>query len=82
MFSDPESVLKGINNTSSMNNTSHITQMLQDKIERLESCGKEYNCTGSRGTVELKLMRELTRRQSNQSKKADIFFFFDATAPI
>jgi hypothetical protein len=37
IFSDSESVLKGISNTCTMNNTSHITQMLQDKIERLES---------------------------------------------
>jgi hypothetical protein len=32
-FSDSESVLKGISNTSTMNNTSHITQMLKDKID-------------------------------------------------
>jgi hypothetical protein len=36
-FSDSESVLKGISKTSTMNNTSHITQMLKDKIESLES---------------------------------------------
>jgi hypothetical protein len=33
-------VLKGISHTSAMNNTSHITQRLKDKIERLESRGK------------------------------------------
>jgi hypothetical protein len=31
IFSDSESVLKGISNTSTMNNTSRITQMLKDK---------------------------------------------------
>jgi hypothetical protein len=44
IFSYSESVLKGINNTSTMNNTSHITQMLKDKIERLESRGKRIQC--------------------------------------
>jgi hypothetical protein len=33
IFLDSESVLKGISNTSTMNNTSHITQMLKDKID-------------------------------------------------
>jgi hypothetical protein len=55
-----------------MNDTSHITQMLKDKIERLELRGKKSNFSGSRGTMELKLLRELTRRKSNQSKKAEI----------
>jgi ribonuclease HI len=36
IFSDSETVLKGISNTSAMNNTSHITQMLKDKMEGLE----------------------------------------------
>jgi ribonuclease HI len=36
IFSDSESVLKEINNTFTMNNTSHITQMLKDKMNRLE----------------------------------------------
>jgi hypothetical protein len=36
-FSDSESVLKEISNTPTMNNTSHITQMLKGKIERQES---------------------------------------------
>jgi ribonuclease HI len=40
IFSDSASVLKGISNFSTMNNTSHITQMLKDKIERLELQGK------------------------------------------
>jgi flavoprotein len=31
--SDSESVLKGISNTSTMNNISHSTQMLKDKID-------------------------------------------------
>jgi hypothetical protein len=38
---DSTSVLKGISNSSTMNKTSHITQMLKDKIERLESRGKK-----------------------------------------
>jgi hypothetical protein len=40
IFSDLASVLKGISDSSTMNNTLHITQMLKDKIERLESQGK------------------------------------------
>jgi ribonuclease HI len=40
-FSCLESVLKGISNTCTMNNTSHITQILRDKIERLKSRGEE-----------------------------------------
>jgi hypothetical protein len=40
IFSDLASMLKGISNPSTMNNTSHITQVLKDKIERLESRGK------------------------------------------
>jgi hypothetical protein len=43
IFSDSASVLKDISNSSTMNNTSHITQMLKDKIERLESGGKIIN---------------------------------------
>jgi hypothetical protein len=37
IFLDLEGMLKGISNTSTMSNTLHITQMLKDKIERLES---------------------------------------------
>jgi hypothetical protein len=37
IFSDSASMLKGISSSSTMNNTSHISQMLKDKIERLES---------------------------------------------
>ncbi|PNF14037.1 hypothetical protein B7P43_G03555 [Cryptotermes secundus] len=33
IFSDPESVLKGNGNTSSMSNTSHITQILKDRTD-------------------------------------------------
>jgi hypothetical protein len=54
-----------------MNNKSHITEILKDKIDILESRGEKCNFTGSRGTVQLKLMRELTRSQSTQSKKAE-----------
>jgi hypothetical protein len=53
-----------------MNKTSHITQMLKDKTDRNRE-EKKYNFTGSRDSVELKLMRWPTRRQSNQSKKTD-----------
>jgi hypothetical protein len=76
-FSDLESVLKRISNTSTMDNTSHITQILKDKLGRLDSRGeKKSNFTGSRGTVELKLMSELTRRPSNQSKKEEIINYY------
>jgi hypothetical protein len=40
IFSDSTGMLKGISDSSTMNNTLHITQMLKDKIERLESRGK------------------------------------------
>jgi hypothetical protein len=40
ILSDWESALKGISNRSTMNNTSHITQMLKSKTKRLESRGK------------------------------------------
>jgi hypothetical protein len=48
IFSDSAGVLKGINNMSTMNNTSRITQMLKGKIKRLESREKKSNFTGSR----------------------------------
>jgi hypothetical protein len=40
IFSYSASVLQGISNSSTMDSTSHITHMLNDKIERLESRGK------------------------------------------
>jgi hypothetical protein len=40
IFSDSASVLKGISNSSTMKNTSQITQMLKDKIERWQLRGK------------------------------------------
>jgi hypothetical protein len=40
IFSDLESVLKSISNTSTMNSTLRLTLMLKDKRERLESRGK------------------------------------------
>jgi hypothetical protein len=43
IFSDSVSVLKGISNSSTMRNTSHITQMLKGEIGRLESRGKNSN---------------------------------------
>jgi hypothetical protein len=76
IFSDSASVLKGISNSSTMNNTLHITQMLKDKTERLELQGKKSNFTGSGGTAELKLMTWPTLRQSNQSKKVQTVNYF------
>jgi hypothetical protein len=72
IFSDLASVLKGITNSSAVNNTSHITKMLKDKIERLESRGQRSSFTVSRGTADLKFMRGPTWRQSSSSKKAEI----------
>jgi hypothetical protein len=40
IFSGSASMLKGFSNSSTMNNTSHFTQMLKVKIERLELGGK------------------------------------------
>jgi hypothetical protein len=37
LFLDLESLLKGVSDTSTMNNISHITHILKDKRERLES---------------------------------------------
>jgi hypothetical protein len=37
IFSNSASVLQGISNSCTMNNTSHITQMLKDKTETQES---------------------------------------------
>jgi hypothetical protein len=37
IFLDLESVLKRISNTSTVNKTLHITQLLKDEVERLES---------------------------------------------
>jgi hypothetical protein len=50
--------------------------MLKNKVKRLESRGKKSNFTGSRGAVNMKLMRGPTRRQSNQSKKAEIVNYY------
>jgi hypothetical protein len=75
IYLDSASVLKGISNTSTSNNTLHITQMLKDKTET-GIARKKSSFTGSRGSVELKLMRGPTRRQSNQSKKAEIVNYY------
>jgi hypothetical protein len=59
--------------TSTMSNTSHITQKLEDRIERVESRGKKiqfYWIPGHCG------VEELIRRQSNQSKKAEIVNYY------
>jgi hypothetical protein len=49
IFSDTASVLQGISNSGTVNNTSHITQMLKGKLERLDSRRKSSNFTRSRG---------------------------------
>jgi hypothetical protein len=69
IFWDSESMLKGISSTS------HITWMLKDKIDWNHE-GKISCFTGFQDTVELKLMRELTRRQSIRSKKAEIVNYY------
>jgi hypothetical protein len=74
--SDSASVLKDISNSSTINNTSHITQILKDKIERLESRGKRIHFSGTLGTAVLKLVRGPTRRQSKQSKKVEIVNYY------
>jgi hypothetical protein len=51
--------------------------MHKDKIERLESRGEKSSFTVSRGTVELKSMREMTHRQSSQSKTPEIVSCYD-----
>jgi hypothetical protein len=56
IFSGSASVFKVISNSSTMNNTSRITQMLKNKTGRLETRGKESNFTGSLDIAELKLM--------------------------
>jgi hypothetical protein len=50
--------------------------MLKDKIERLESRWKKSSFVGPRSTVELKLMKELTRSQSNLSKRTEIVNYY------
>jgi hypothetical protein len=69
IFSISAIVLKGISNSSATNSTSHITKMLKDKIERLESLGKNSNFNGSQGTVELKLMRGPTRSKAINQRR-------------
>jgi hypothetical protein len=59
-----------------MSNTSHITQVLKDKIERLESRGKQIQFYWILDTVDLKLTRGPTRRQSNQSKKVETVNYY------
>lgn len=69
-FSDLESVLKGISNISTMNNTSHITQLLPDKIERLESQGEKeqyYLITGHCG-VEVNETADLEAKKGRESQ--------------
>jgi hypothetical protein len=78
IFSDLASVLQGISNASTMNNTLHITQMLKDRIE--------WNCEGRKiqfywilghcGIEVNELMRGPTLRQSNQSKKAQTVNYY------
>jgi hypothetical protein len=51
IFSESASVLQGFTNSCTMNNTSHVTQMLKDKIERLESRGKKNSISLDPGAV-------------------------------
>jgi hypothetical protein len=69
---DSENVLKGISNSSMMYNTSHITQMLEGKIKRLESRGKKILFFSIPVHCGIEVMRGMARRQSSQSKKAGI----------
>jgi hypothetical protein len=70
IFSDTESVLQGISNTS------HIIQMLKDKIERLKSRGEKIQFYWIPGHCGVKLIRDLTRRQGNQLKKGKIIKYY------
>jgi NTP pyrophosphatase (non-canonical NTP hydrolase) len=65
VFSDSATVLKSISNSCTVSNTSHITQMLEDKTERPESRGKQtqfYWVSGHCGV-------EVNERASNQRKQ-------------
>jgi ribonuclease HI len=66
IFSDSESVLKGISNISTMTKTSHITQMLKDKIERPESQGIkiQFYCIPGHCGVEVNERADSEAKQS------------------
>jgi hypothetical protein len=66
IFSDSKSMLKEINNTSTMNNTLHITQMLKDKIERPELRGgkKQFYWIPGHCGVEVNEIADLEAKQS------------------
>jgi ribonuclease HI len=66
IFPDPSSVLKGISNCCTMGNTSHITQMLKDKVERLESRGKQIQFYWIPGHCEV----EVNERADFEAKQA------------
>jgi hypothetical protein len=76
IFSDSESMLKGISNTSTLNNTSHITQMLKDKIEILELQGKKIQFYWIPGHYGVEVNGRAELRQSNQSRKAEIVNYY------
>jgi ribonuclease HI len=71
IFSDSESVLKGISNTSTINNTSHITQKLKDKIKRLESHGEKIQFYWIPGhcAVEVNERADLVAKQSMKESR-------------
>jgi hypothetical protein len=75
IFLDSTDVLKGISDSSTVNSTLHITQVLKDKIGGWNHQERKSNFTASRATAELKLMRRMrgpTQKQSKQSKKIEI----------
>jgi ribonuclease HI len=67
IFSDTASVLEVISKSSTLHTTSHITQMLKDKIERLESRRKKeirfYLIPGHCGV-------EVNERAGSEAKQA------------
>jgi ribonuclease HI len=66
IFLDSERVLKGISNTSTINKISHITQMLKNKIERLESRGIkiQFYCIQGHYGIEVNERADLEAKQS------------------
>jgi ribonuclease HI len=67
IFSDSESVLKGISN---MNNTSDISQMLKDKTERLETGGRKIQFYWIPGHCGVEV-NEIADSEAKHSNKED-----------
>jgi ribonuclease HI len=68
IFLDSESTLKGISNTSTIKNTSHITETLKDKLERLESRGNKIQLHYIPGDCEVQV-NETADLEAKQSIK-------------